>query len=257
MDMRKFIKLLPSSTHNYKIYTRSIVLVGMGVFSLSGLVFAGGSPEVEAHCDNISRQYQAAAMFRENAISEEDALRYMEKNSDEKLRQGMQIAIVLVYENYPQNNSGEIRLISYNRCIADNTPSKVPVPSNPNSKPLADKDTTAQLLDGDGNIDIGNAPSYVGDSPAKLITGQWVCTNDKKLQWKEVYRSNGRFQSNGPSQAGEGTYIISNDVATRKYDHSAGDKYTLEDERILLHFTSPNSRVSNLDKRYSECSRAL
>ncbi|GAB6405518.1 hypothetical protein [Pseudomonas sp. MHK4] len=76
--------------------------------------------DVQARCTKISKQYQAAAMFREKGISEEEALAYMEHLKTVDDRQPMQIAVMGAYEVYTAYDSEQIKVVSYRKCLIDN-----------------------------------------------------------------------------------------------------------------------------------------
>lgn len=76
--------------------------------------------DVQARCTKISKQYQAAAMFREEGISEEEALAYMEHLKTVDDRQPMQIAVMGAYEMYTAYDSEQIKVVSYRKCLIDN-----------------------------------------------------------------------------------------------------------------------------------------
>lgn len=235
--------------------TKTAGLLGTLFFAASGAVLAdGASPEIQAHCMKISKQYQAAAMIREEGVTETDAFLYMERLKNVDDRDPMKAAVVAAYEVYSAYNSNQISVVAYRQCLIDNNVVLIPKSPPKPPQPIADG---SPPLDQDGNIALGNAPKYIGESPKKLLPGKWDCQNyGGQKHWTEIYGDTNRFVMESREAYNSGKYDITGSVASRRFDRLPGkEQFAGKDDRVLLYFTSPNYRVSNLDKQYSECAR--
>ncbi|MGY3171578.1 phage terminase small subunit [Pseudomonas sp. TE12234] len=76
--------------------------------------------DLQTFCTKISKYYQAAAQIREQGISEEAAVVYMDHIKNEDDRRSMVGAIAGAYEVYTAYDSEQIKVVSYRQCLIEN-----------------------------------------------------------------------------------------------------------------------------------------